>query len=370
MGQKSKDLTGQIFGELKPIKIVGKSKSGNIWECECSCGKIVNVLAARLLSGKTKSCGHLKRQEKVSRDLIGLRFGRLTVIGKSKKKKYWVCKCDCGNIKEVYESSLLNNKTKSCGCLHKEKVHEALCEDLTGNRYGRWTVIGESNIGTNYCKCQCDCGTIKDVCKNSLKNGNSTSCGCYKKELTSKNLSLNLEGQKFGKLFVIKRSGSFVGADGTKYSTWLCQCECGNTKIVRGHDLVCGSVSSCGCLVSKGEYLIRQWLLKNNVCFDTQYFFKDLKSDKNYPLKFDFAIFNDKNDLKCLIEFQGQQHDKKYEKYHLKFGEQQRNVTDKQKEEYCKLNNIKLFKIWYYQNIEQQLDIIMQQLYANSVPSL
>lgn len=57
-------------------------------------------------------------------DLTNRRFGRLLVIGrtdKPKKGRYlWVCKCDCGNITEVQGSSLLQNLTKSCGCLRKE----------------------------------------------------------------------------------------------------------------------------------------------------------------------------------------------------------------------------------------------------------
>ena len=57
-------------------------------------------------------------------NLIGKRFGRLTVIEKSDIKKRqlycWVCKCDCGNFKIVDTSSLTNGHTKSCGCMHGE----------------------------------------------------------------------------------------------------------------------------------------------------------------------------------------------------------------------------------------------------------
>lgn len=368
--QKTKDLSGKIFGELKAIRIVEKNKKGVIWECICSCGNITNVPSSRLLSGKTKSCGHLKRAKKIERNLIGKCFGRLTVIQHSDKNKYWICKCKCGNIKEIYEYNLLKGKTNSCGCLHKEIVHKVFYEDLTGKVYGRWTVIGESKKRSNYCKCQCSCGTIKEVAKNSLKNGNSISCGCYKKELTSKILSLNLQGQKFGKLTVLKRDGNFLGKDNTKYSAWLCQCECGNKKTIRGHDLVRDSIISCGCLSSKGEYLVRQILLKNNILFDTQYSFQDLKSDKNYPLKFDFAIFNQDKRILCLIEYQGEQHDISYEKYHINFGKQQREITDKQKKQYCIKNKIPFFEIWYYQDIEEEIIKILQQLHADPVPSL
>lgn len=58
-------------------------------------------------------------------NLIGKRFGRLTVIGDSKTRAgYVICKCDCGNTEEIKSYSLTKYKqpTRSCGCLRKEKV--------------------------------------------------------------------------------------------------------------------------------------------------------------------------------------------------------------------------------------------------------
>jgi hypothetical protein len=56
------------------------------------------------------------------------RFGRLKVISRSENKGkdvYWKCKCDCGKICYIRSSSLINKRTKSCGCLHKDKVRKA-----------------------------------------------------------------------------------------------------------------------------------------------------------------------------------------------------------------------------------------------------
>lgn len=57
--------------------------------------------------------------------------------------------------------------------------------DLTGRRYGRFTVIKISSIGCGPTKwhCRCDCGNerIVDGCR--LKNGTSRSCGCLRSEL-------------------------------------------------------------------------------------------------------------------------------------------------------------------------------------------
>ncbi|MCK4328799.1 hypothetical protein KAX02_03045 [candidate division WOR-3 bacterium] len=55
-------------------------------------------------------------------EIIGMRFGRLIVSKYSHKKRkhYYICACDCGNIKVVSRDNLLGNYTKSCGCWHKE----------------------------------------------------------------------------------------------------------------------------------------------------------------------------------------------------------------------------------------------------------
>ena len=57
-------------------------------------------------------------------DLTGKRFGRLTVIKRVYREGsnlvYWLCKCDCGNKKEVRADSLKNGSTQSCGCYAKE----------------------------------------------------------------------------------------------------------------------------------------------------------------------------------------------------------------------------------------------------------
>lgn len=53
-------------------------------------------------------------------------------------------------------------------------------------------------------------------------------------------------GQRFGKLTVIERAGS-APTDGKPI--WLCKCDCGNEKIVRGACLKSGGVKSCGCLM-------------------------------------------------------------------------------------------------------------------------
>lgn len=57
-------------------------------------------------------------------DEKGNSYGRLVVTGLSHRngKVYWECKCSCGNSKVVYGDHLRSGHTKSCGCLHKERL--------------------------------------------------------------------------------------------------------------------------------------------------------------------------------------------------------------------------------------------------------
>lgn len=61
---------------------------------------------------------------KLTNDLTGKRFGRLEVIGvhdNGNRKTYYVCQCDCGNVKVIRADALVGGMTKSCGCLKKEQ---------------------------------------------------------------------------------------------------------------------------------------------------------------------------------------------------------------------------------------------------------
>lgn len=55
----------------------------------------------------------------------------------------------------------------------------------------------------------------------------------------------DLTGKRFGKLIVISFDHS------NKYAYWLCECDCGNEKVIRGSNLTEGLVKSCGCLRGK-----------------------------------------------------------------------------------------------------------------------
>ena len=47
-------------------------------------------------------------------DLTGKHFGKWTVLAPSEKPRYYTCQCECGVVKDVYDSSLRLGKSHSC----------------------------------------------------------------------------------------------------------------------------------------------------------------------------------------------------------------------------------------------------------------
>ena len=160
-----KDLTGQTFGKLTVIEraddyITPKGFHRVAWKCKCSCGREKVVTAIALSSGKTKSCGFCKHDDKYEGhvvvtehgmkfiDLTGMTFGRLTVIGRGPdheqpsgaKIPMWYTKCSCGNPETILVDGhlLKQGGVKSCGCI----VHEGIIKDLTGMTFNNLTVLG------------------------------------------------------------------------------------------------------------------------------------------------------------------------------------------------------------------------------------
>ena len=80
-------------------------------------------------------------------DLTGQRFGRLTVLSYAGNQK-WNCKCDCGKETVVFTSNLTRNHTTSCGC--------ARGTGIIGRAVGDITVI--EHISGNKYRCKCKCG--------------------------------------------------------------------------------------------------------------------------------------------------------------------------------------------------------------------
>lgn len=62
--------------------------------------------------------------------------------------------------------------------------------------------------------------------------------------------AVDITGQTFGRLTVLRREGSGAYRDGKKFAKWRCLCVCGVEIVTVGTELRNGSVRSCGCLRS------------------------------------------------------------------------------------------------------------------------
>lgn len=182
-----KDISEQRFGMLKAIECIGSNPDGKaLWKCLCDCGGECVATGKALRSGSKTNCGCIKGH---SVDLIGQRFGNLTVIERDLETEdkhhsvYWKCKCDCGNIKVAKTANLRNGSIVSCGCIRKN--------NLVGKTFGRWKVIDKAEkIGRiQMYLCKCECGNYGKVAHSNLTRGKSTSCGCFQKEDASKRFS-------------------------------------------------------------------------------------------------------------------------------------------------------------------------------------
>lgn len=122
------DLTGQKFGKLTAVSYSGRGR----WVFECECGRTFETLSSSVKSGGTTSCGCKRRSVTVKNNLLGKRFGRLTVLelseprfsGNGRRINMWECQCDCGNKTIVSTSHLTSGHTFSCGCAHKEQMEK------------------------------------------------------------------------------------------------------------------------------------------------------------------------------------------------------------------------------------------------------
>ncbi len=174
-------------------------------------------------------------------DLRGKFFGILKVLEYDKEKQKWKCLCKCGNIHYVQTGHLNSGETNSCGC----ERHSFNDKNMIGKRFGRLTVLNyeKSEKQGRLYKCKCDCGNIILVFSKLLNNKHIQSCGCLKKEIISKVRTKNYKNKKVGNLLVIKRSCSKNGS-----VHWECKCSCGNLVIISSKYLLSSKNASCGCL--------------------------------------------------------------------------------------------------------------------------
>lgn len=226
-------------------------------------------------------------------DLTGQKFNRFTVIKYDDTRNpypspYWICKCECGNLKSVRSDHLRKGEIQSCGCLQKEVS----------------SVLGKKQI----------------------------------QKIAGHN-RIDIIGQKFGELVAIE---CIQQGDRTHDSKWLCQCSCGAKTIVHKRNLLIGHTTSCGCKMSQFEKEVCELLSKNNISYERNKTFSTCKMPSGIYAKFDFYVDN-----KYVIECDGRQH--KHPEG-SRFSQEIVDLIikrDMYKNQWCKDNNIPIIRLPY-----------------------
>lgn len=297
----------------------------------------------------------------------GERFVRLRLQFpvKCNGKKQWLCLCDCGNELVAAYNCLSNDNTKSCGCLHRDKMKNRWNQyreenNVIGQVFGELTVVKFLRVENEQAiyLFQCSCGERVELPIVRVKNGNTNSCGHLWTDWNDSTKS-DIIAKRFGRLV----ARSYVGID--KYGSTLfeCECDCGNTTILPRYSLVNDRTHSCGCIVSVGESNIKKILDDKNIKYKSQQTFPDLKSNVGKELQYDFGLLDNNGQVIRLIEFDGQQHDQPI-KY---FGGEEKFVQQKYhdllKNQYALVHNIPLVRIPYIKRDTMSLEDLLGDKY-------
>lgn len=219
-------------------------------------------------------------------------------------------------------------------------------QDLTGKRFGRWTVLykdeerslkskKENKTTIIFWICKCDCGNIKSVQGGNLKRGASRSCGCLESELT---IQRNKDTKcLYGKLkdeqpnlmqyLVNKNDGELTLGCRQKI---LCKCsKCESIRKIPVYYLSLNGFNcpNCSSKISYPNRFVYKLLNQLNIEFETEMIF-----DWGINKRYDFYIPSHN----CIIEAHGMQH---YKDCSWSKVEEQHN-NDILKENIAKENNI------------------------------
>ena len=112
---------------------------------------------------------------------------------------------------------------------------------------------------------------------------------------------------------------------------------------------------------SRGEIKIEEILTEAGLNFKMEYIFPELKSENGRPLRFDFVVFDDDNNIDFIIEYQGRQHYEASSKFGGKRGLYQQQHNDNKKRRFCALHDFTLIEIPYTEENLISYDYIMKK---------
>ena len=289
---------------------------------------------------------------------IGTKYGCLTIIGVTpidENNRYermlgptYRCACECG--KEVIKNEIA----------FLEKRHRFCTESMRRNRKDRW-LFAESDR-----KNQCGLKTAQEEKKKATyKRVFDSSYEMHLSGMIHESLEvLECVDEQYEELHSISDLRKKGGGTYYVYKKYRCRCYlCGKEQMVKssafsinppteyGYDAYNGywSRAYCDCHpVSSFQWIVTKLLKENNVPYRVEISFPDLYGiGKVNLLRFDFGIYDDAGEIKCLIECQGEQHYKPVDEFggELQFVTQRKN--DELKRAYVEEHGIPLYEIPY-----------------------
>lgn len=115
---------------------------------------------------------------------------------------------------------------------------------------------------------------------------------------------------------------------------------------------------------SRGEIKIHEILDAANLKYKMEYSFPNLNSPNGKPLRFDFVVFDDDDQIDFIIEYQGRQHYEASSKFGGKRGLYQQQYNDNAKRRFCALHDFTLIEIPYTEENLISYDYIINRAYG------
>lgn len=272
--------------------------------------------------------------------------------------------CRCGNKFITSFFKFKDRNKRQCNTCGKENIwknrNKATIEDikLYVSQKNNCILLDDKYIKNNIpLKIKCECGNIFYRDWVGIRVCNILECSDCANKRNSKRQSFT-HGQFIERIKEIYGDKIIPLEQYINCKTKIkCFCNICNKPFYMsgGHILEGRNCPNC-TLPSKGEIIIQEYLERNNMYFVRQYKFLDCKNMKQLP--FDFAVLNKDNELKCLIEFDGEQHFAVVDFFGKETGFAERVYNDAIKNAYCEDNNINLLRIpyWELKNIENILN--------------
>lgn len=349
----------ELIGEFNGTKNKCKFK-------HLECGRTFINTAGNFIASSYNHCPLCEPKKKRTHEEFKKEFddiskGQYELTGKFEKldKKVEVKHILCGKTFMISPGKFLYGR----GCTHCfktiKKTTEQFKQEVFDATNGKYEVLSEyENSNTKILMRHNKCGHEWMVVPNHFLHSNSR---CPKCSSTARKTQEKFEyevfenvGYEYSVLSNYKNANEHIKM---KHNS------CGHIWNITPASFLSGTRCPV-CAESKGEKTVRNWLKSNNINFIPQYKYPDLIGTGGGLLSYDFYLPN----YNFLIEYQGEFHDGKRNKYVRENLEIQQE-HDKRKREYAKKHDIRLLEIWYwdFDNIENILEKELSNLILQTI---